>query len=290
MPLVASADVVEIDGLYYNLYDTKQAEVTYDPSVPINQGCYSGDVIIPASVSYHDIKYDVTAIGNFTFQYCKNLTSVLIPESVTTIGDGAFEHCQNLPSIDLPDGVTTIGDHAFDGCTAITSLTIPNGVTSIGKFAFWGSALTSIIIPDNVTCIKEYTFYSCIDLKSVTIGKGVKEINKGSFEVCIGLIDVYCLTDDVPVTDNSAFGNDISYRTLHVPEGSIENYKNTEPWSKFGSIVALTDEETSIKSINGGGSSDILRFSLDGKRLNAPQKGLNIIKTPNGQSKKILVK
>jgi hypothetical protein len=34
----------------------------------------------------------------------------------------------------------------------------------------------------------------------------------------------------------------------------------------------------------------MLRFTLDGKRLNAPQKGLNIIKTRNGQPRKVFVK
>ena len=245
-PTAVPISTVEIDGLYYNLYDTNLAEVTHNPSVPTNEGCYSGDIIIPASVSYKDINYDVTRVGETAFMYCFGLTSVVLPNSVTSIGKNAFQFCTDL---------------------------------------------TSITIPDNVANIRRDAFSCCGDLKSVTIGKGVKEISKDIFTLCLNLTDVYCLTEDVPVTDSNAFSDcDLSVVTLHVPEGSIDKYRNTDPWSTFGSIVALTDEETSIKSVNGGDSSEILRFTLDGKRLNAPQKGLNIIKTRNGQTRKMLVK
>ena len=313
-PTAVPISTVEIDGLYYNLYDTNLAEVTHNPSVPTNEGCYSGDIIIPASVSYKDINYDVTRVGETAFMYCFGLTSVVLPNSVTSIGKNAFqfctdltsinipdnvtviedytfEDCRSLKSIIIPDGVTTIGTGAFDFCLDITSLTIPNSVTDIGENAFSFSGITSITIPDNVANIRRDAFSCCGDLKSVTIGKGVKEISKDVFTLCLNLTDVYCLTEDVPVTDSNAFSDcDLSVVTLHVPEGSIDKYRNTDPWSTFGSIVALTDEETSIKSVNGGDSSEILRFTLDGKRLNAPQKGLNIIKTRNGQTRKMLVK
>jgi len=86
-----------------------------------------------------------TAIGNFAFGDCDNLTSIILPASVTAIGDSAFANCNNLTSIILPTGVTSIGDFAFSYCFSLTSITIPAGVTSIGDFAFSGcSDLTSV--------------------------------------------------------------------------------------------------------------------------------------------------
>ena len=41
----------------------------------------------------------------------------------------------------------------------------------------------------------------------------------------------------------------VSSATLHVPEASLETYKTTSPWNEFGTIVALTDEETAVKGI-----------------------------------------
>jgi len=330
-------DPVEIDGMYYKLYDTNQAEVTYSPTPSYIDGSFSGDIVIPASVSFDGKNYDVTSIGMCAFEWCYKMTSITIPESVTSIGDAAFKNCESLTSVTLPnsvtsigkeafrectqltsinipdnvtaiengtfnfckslnsitipDGVTYIGNAVFEFCESLTSLTIPGSVTYIGEDVFDGSGITSIIIPDNVTEIRKGVFKLCYYLQSVTLGKGVKEISRNSFLYCPSLTDVYCLAEEVPVTDSHAFEDtDLSVATLHVPEGSIDNYRNTEPWNQFGSIVALTEEGTGIRSINGDRSSDMLRFSLDGKRLNGPHKGLNIIKTRDGQTRKILVK
>ncbi len=87
LPLVASADAVEIDGIYYNLIPKgKVAEVTSNPNK------YTGTVEIPETVTF-DVASDVTSIGDAAFRYCSGLTSVTIPNSVTSIGSSAFRKC-----------------------------------------------------------------------------------------------------------------------------------------------------------------------------------------------------
>ena len=84
----ASAYDVKIDGIYYNLNsEGKTAEVTF---VDKN---YSGEVVIPSSITSKGKEYTVTSIGNEAFYKCSGLTSVDIPNSVTSIGGGAFEYC-----------------------------------------------------------------------------------------------------------------------------------------------------------------------------------------------------
>ena len=56
-PIVASADAVEINGIYYNLItkDGNWAEVTNNPNN------YSGEIVIPESVEYESATYRVTS-------------------------------------------------------------------------------------------------------------------------------------------------------------------------------------------------------------------------------------
>ena len=136
----ASADVVKVDGIYYDISGTT-ATVT-------QVGDYSGDIVIPESITFENSKYSVTSIGDAAFYECIDLTSVTIPNSVTSIGNWAFWGCSGLTSVTIPNSVTSIGDEAFASCRSLTSVSIPNSVTNIGYGAFdfcW--SLRSIIIP-----------------------------------------------------------------------------------------------------------------------------------------------
>ena len=93
------------------------------------------------TISYQDITYTLTSIGEDAFLNCRSLTSVTIPNSVTSIGKGAFSYCESLTSVTIPNSVTSIGYRAFLDCSSLTSVTIPNSVTSIGSEAFEGTAL-----------------------------------------------------------------------------------------------------------------------------------------------------
>ena len=101
LPLVASADPVIIDGIWYNLTaETKQAEVTTD------YPWYTGSVVIPEKVTYESVEYSVTSIGDYAFQM-SSITSITIPNSVTSIGKQAFYLCEGLTSVSIPNSVTS---------------------------------------------------------------------------------------------------------------------------------------------------------------------------------------
>ncbi len=94
--------------------------------------CTDTDLVIPRAID----GYTVTAIGDYAFEDCTGLTSVVIGDSVTSIGEYAFSDCTGLTSVVIPDSVTSIGNEAFYYCTGLTSVVIGNSVTSIGRYAF----------------------------------------------------------------------------------------------------------------------------------------------------------
>ena len=169
LPMVASAEYVQIDGIYYDLVPKAQEAKVINNPYSNNDNYYKGDVVIPASVTYEGVDYGVTAIGSYAFNCCGELTSVTIPNSVTSIGNGAFYDCYSLSSFTIPSGVTTIEPYTFRQCRGLTSIDLGDKVTSIGSNAFVGcSGLTSITIPNSVKAIGDHAFSGC-NLTSVHI-------------------------------------------------------------------------------------------------------------------------
>lgn len=102
---------VQIDGIYYDL-DISEKTAKVASASPQK---YSGEIIIPQTVSYEEEVYTVTAIGSFAF-YKSTITSIELPNSIVCFEQFAFLYCQDLASITIPNSVTTIKDNAFSRC------------------------------------------------------------------------------------------------------------------------------------------------------------------------------
>ena len=185
-------------GTYHGLkYETSDGEIC----ITGHTSDLPSEVVIPAEIN----GVPVTSIGVSAFSYCKDLTSIKIPDSVTTIDEGAFIKCTNLTSITIPDSVTTIGENAFSDCTNLTGITIPKNVTNIGGAAFNNcTSMTEITIPKSVKVIDDFTFEGCEKLTSVTISDGVKSIGYCAFSDCKSLSSI-TIPDSVISIGEDAF-------------------------------------------------------------------------------------
>ena len=134
----------------------------------------------------------VRAVGERTFEGCKDVISIVIPNGIKEIGNFAFNDCSKLSDISLPDTITEIADFTFDDCTSLRSITIPDSVTKIGVCAFYGcSSLQSIVLPDGVTSIGNRAFSRCKELNSVTIPASVVSIGELTFEGNLSSVMIY---------------------------------------------------------------------------------------------------
>ena len=159
-----------------------------------------------------------------------------------------------------------IGDYAFYGCSGLTSLTLPSGVTSIG----------------------DYAFYDCSGLTSITLPSGVTEIGELAFNRCSGLTSIYVYTEKLPKMGRSVFEDcDAKKCTVYVPKGTYDDYWLSE-FGYFENIVEF--DPTGINNIiTSNDAKQLSRYSLNGQRLSAPSKGLNIVKYSDGSVKKVAV-
>ena len=169
---------------------------------------------------------NLTSIGRGTFGDCRSLTEIIIPEGVTSIGVGAFNYCQLLIDIELPKSLICIGARAFDGCRSLTEITLPEGVTSIGDGAFSGcNGLTSIIIPESVMSIGAGVFDHCTSLLSFG-GKfasqdGLFLINEESLiAVALGAVNgSLTIPEGITSIGEGVFGGCPSLTEMIIPEG-----------------------------------------------------------------------
>ena len=289
LSLSARAHDAEVDGIFYNLdAANKTATVTFQgDNYDSYNNEYSGDVVIPETVTYNGITYSVTSLGWACFTYCSSLTSITIPNSVTSVGEYCFSACRSLTSITIPNSVTSLGKCCFSYCSSLTSITIPNSVTSLeyGCFADC-SSLTSITIPNSVTSVGEYCFYGCSGLTSITIPNSVTSLGDCCFENCSSLTSIYMLPSTPPSTGDWIFDGSPLETVYVVDEDAKTAYQAQVPWSEYEIVVMPTgiDEVETDKTA----PTIVGYYDLNGKLINGKQRGAVIVRYSDGTTRKVL--
>ena len=227
-------------------------------------------------------KYYTTddTIGSYTFYECRNLKSLKLPSGVTEIGSAAFSGCTGLTSLSLPSSITEIDSYAFKGCTGLkdvsfyingdfeTYLTKDHPCIEVGcgiKYYLNDEEITSIVVPSSVTTLGMYAFQRCSNLLSVYV----------SWPTPISAYKTFSETN-------------LGKCTLYVPQGTEQDYWLANVWGDFGKIVEF--DATGIDKVTtSNDAKELSRYSVNGQRLSAPAKGLNIVKYSDGSVKKVVV-
>ena len=322
---LSEARIVEGGAIYYSNYRTSNdiigSYMFYNPDYSPISPCAISKINLPNSVTGIEegafksctrltdinIPNSVTSIERGAFSGCTSLTDINIPNSVTSIGERAFSGCTSLTDINIPDAVKSIEPETFSGCTRLTDINIPNSVTSIGYEAFYNcTRLTDINIPNSVTSIERSTFYSCTGLTSINIPGSVTTIGSNAFYDCTSLTDinipnsvtsigeqafyncdnlksVYMNASTPPFIGSQAFHNISKDLTIYIPRGSYTAY-----WlSYWGNYNLVEYDPTDIQGVTTSAHNGVEKyFSIDGRPLPGPCKGVNIIQDTDGKTRK----
>lgn len=238
--LLTSPNTCELTS-YYTFYKSEGYE----------QYNYSGELVIPETITHKGVIYTVTGI--FSLGAIDPATKVWIPKTVINHGlsDFTWRVTEINVSPDNPvyssvDGVLFNKDKTelldFPKCSKSVSYTIPNGVRRIEDYAFLKSVtLSTITMPNSVTYIGDYAFYECSGLTTFQIPNSVTQIDYYAFAYCEGLASITCLALVPPVLLEE-YGNypfhRSSIRTVKVPAGSVSAYRAAAGWKDL-TIVAL---------------------------------------------------
>ena len=291
----AWADDFTIGKLYYTVTDETNHYVSV--SRASNYDTPSGDLVIPESVTdpESNVKYTVTAIANYAFHSCADITSVTIPGTVTTIGMWAFYNCSGLTTVSIPSSITEITlDHAFAGCISLASINVAEGNANYASIdgVLFNNDKTELLyypacktgstysIPGTVTTIISSAFENCGNLTSITIPNSVKTIYHSAFRNCSNLTSI-TIPESVFTLGNYAFYGCVSLTEINVAsdnrnysseDGVLFNSSKTKlmcyPASKASSAYTVPESVTSIDDAAFYGCSNLKSVVIPNSETN----------------------
>ena len=203
-----------------------------------------------------DLEYPWTErIPEKAFWGCKDLVSVIFPETLTDIGVFAFGQCTALKYLRIPDGIKSIGGSAFSDIAAESAGPVGSGcdyefpwTDRIPDNAFSGcTALAEIILPETVSVIGDYAFFNCGALAGIALPEGLTEIGASAFNGCKSLVRL-TIPDSVTHMGGGAFyGTAISAACQNKVD--LSNVKDLIILD--GALVVLR-ENGSVQALYGG--------------------------------------
>ena len=178
----------EVDGIFYDIKPNNEVYVSTSSGTGGVYGgiIYSGDVVIPETVTWEGVTYRVTGIRPQAFMGQSKVTSVTMPNSLKRIEGGAFMTCYGLKKLVIPDSVTYLGYESFNNCSGLEEVYLGNSVDSIYNYCFsYCSNLRRINFPAKVAYIGLEAFNNC-NLDSVIVDPAT--LDSGHLETTASLI------------------------------------------------------------------------------------------------------
>lgn len=314
---IGSAEGVEadIDGIRYSL-------LADELTATVLPAAYTGEITIPANVSYQGKTYAVTEIAPRAF-YGTTIDILRLSAGIKAIPAEMAANCRNLVSVGLPDHLETIGVRAFYDSPNIRFIRcvnygvnnnlVPPAFTATDESSY-GEAFSPAIWPDCMLAIpgsmyanyrkangwsnfRSYAYWHADDVSPDSVrftGKFSGEERKVRTLTPVvypsnALILNYVVRNSNPEAVSFATGKDEQGKTvllaslLKVGEADVTVYMNLVKSSFHISVSVYTG----VEGVDGD-DEEARYFTLEGLEVARPQKGVMYIKVQRNKSTKIV--
>lgn len=187
------------DGLVFN-NEKLLGGVSADKLVPVLNKCRPWAKVV-------NIPQGTAGIGHHAFEYCTEISEIVLPEGVLAIYGSAFEGCSGVKTFVMPKSLKQIKQGAFAGCNPEATLVMGNG-KKVPLKDYIGKDLTFNIAEDgNITVVRE-TKPNIIAIASMDYTGSINDLKDESKKVYT----------DVEVNPKFPGGNDalISWISSHI--------------------------------------------------------------------------
>ena len=307
-----TSEQLALDGIQYTLWvKEKTAEIV---GFDVTDG-FTGQVSIPSTVTKDGTSFDVTHIGDSAFSKCENLTSVTIPESISFIGESAFSGCM-LENIFVKNTATHLNERSFSPASYNhTMLYIPKDSWSDAVYHgdFWRFINIRETVTSSVdlsskqayTLMRANTFnYIVYDAVNDTtaIRDTYYQVDENSENNCWQIIeeDGKNYLYNIGAKKFAQLNADGLLKLTSAPVAiTIENGKNgitlgddnQNQWIfVLNYNVSAEDLPLGIESAIDSPSNNNQYYSINGVKNKNPRTGLNIVRTKNGKTRKVISK
>ena len=184
----------------------------------------------------------------------QSITSCEINKRCRFISD-AFMGCRELESIVIPDSVVRICPWAFDGCVSLKSITIPDAVTLAHYSILRCRGLETVTVGKHAV-IEYSAFCICDNLRRIIIEDSLISISRYALDEVYNVEYIICKSTIPPVL----FGDPFSQlNTIYVPSESIDSYKTAPFWKNknfkpYICNVDVTSNDSTCGTVVGSGS------------------------------------
>ncbi len=217
---------------------------------------------------------NVSTLEPMAFSGCRNLEFVdLSKSSLRKLEEQTFESCKKLRRINLPQNLEEINSECFQQCRSLHKIDFPTSLRRIEQYAFVNSGLKIVKIPEDTVC-SDNAFSSCNYLRKAEVG--AKAFDLCMFADCLSLKEIWAANDatvESPLeTVNSKFkslqgsenGIVLACRSTKLKNCNevvlIKNLNGLEPMCLFN----LWDQRKKVQSeVRKAKMRDFYNFTFD---------------------------